>query len=163
MDIIQISFHGADNHPYQSENMVINTAYYWIKSGQINLNHLAQMVENPPSLWETGCSSYSGVNDRVAQGLLVGPRQTLYLIHPQDVEFRVKAEGSAFGDPKRKVRAFFNYNGTHYGLAVTDLQVEAHYLALNDGTYSNDEVSYFTVSMTELFNGYAYKVVAAVF
>jgi hypothetical protein len=67
-----------------------------------------------------------------------------------------------FGNPKRVVRAHFTYNMENYALIVTDPETERSYKALPDGEYSA-EVNYFTISLGEIYQDYAYKLVAAVF
>jgi len=163
LDIIDITFTAPAAPPgFQQENHVIDDGFYWVKSGQCSLQHLAALADAPRSLWETGNSSYSGTNDRVSTTLLTAPRPTLYLIKPENVHFSVKAEGAAFGNNKRVVRAHFRYNGTPYALTVTDPDTEQHYKAQADGDYPA-EVNYFTISLGEPYNGDAYKLVAAVF
>ncbi|HFH3831177.1 TPA: hypothetical protein ACGJ0V_002769 [Pseudomonas aeruginosa] len=161
LDIIDITFTNTAAG-FQQENHVIDDNIYWEKVGQITVNDLAALVDTPAALWENGNSSYSGVNDRVSVTLLTAPRQTLYLIRPESVRFSVGAEGAAFGNPKRVVRARFTYNRQTYALRVTDPETEQLYKAKQDGDYPAS-VSYFTISLGEPYNGDAYKLIAAVF
>lgn len=163
LDLISISFTGPQPPCFQRENHIIDDTIYWAKVGQATLADLAPLVDTPPSLWENGESSYSGRNDRVSEASLVAPRQTLYLIQPENVRIDVAAEGAAFGDAKRSVRATFVYNQHTYALKVTDPAVEQHFKALADGTYHPNDMSYFCISLGETYNGYAYKLIAAVF
>ncbi|EPW8658185.1 dual OB domain-containing protein [Pseudomonas aeruginosa] len=163
LDIIDITFNApATPVSFQQENHVIDDGFYWVKSGQCTIQDLAALVDTPVTLWETGNHSYSGTNDRVSTTLLTTPRQTLYLIEPEDVQFSVKAEGAAFGNAKKVVRAHFRYNGTRYALTVTDPDTEQYYKAQPIGDYPA-EVNYFTISLGEPYKGDAYKLVAAVF
>jgi len=74
----------------------------------------------------------------------------------------VAIEGAAFGNPRRRVRACFHYNGFPYMLVVTDYETEAEYLARQDGEYVMNE-ALICVSLTGLHtDGYAYKLVAGV-
>ncbi|WP_165711207.1 dual OB domain-containing protein [Stenotrophomonas maltophilia] len=163
LDIINIVVKQVDIHPYQSENVIIDSGYYWTKVGGWPVANLQGLIDSPGALWELGDSSTSGLNDRVGDMNLKAARQTLFLIEPQALEFSVGVEGAVFGGNKRKVRAWFNYRGVDYGLAVTDPILEAKYLAGPDGQYQNSSVKYMTVSLGEPFNGHAYKLVAAVF
>lgn len=162
LDVIDITFTGAPAQGFQRENHIINDNVYWEKVGQFTVNDLARLVDAPLSLWENGHSSYSGRNDRVPVEALTAPRQTLYLISPENVRFTVDAEGAAFGNPKRVVRAKFTYNQQAYALRVTDPEVEQHYKAQRDGEYPAN-VNYLTISLGEPYEGYAYKLIAAVF
>lgn len=162
LDVIDITFTNSAPAGFQRENHVIDDSIYWEKSGQMVVNDLAGIVDTPATLWENGNHSYSGLNDRVSVGHLSQPRQSLYLIQPQNVIFKVSAEGAQFGNPKRVVRAKFTFNGIHYALTVTDPETEQHYKAQQNGEYAAN-VSYFTISLGEPYNGDAYKLVAAVF
>ncbi|MGY2209643.1 dual OB domain-containing protein [Pseudomonas pergaminensis] len=163
LDLIDITFTAPQAPSFQSENHVIDDGTYWDKTGQGAITDLAGLVDAPPTLWENGHSSFSGTNDRVPENLLTAPRQTLFLIAPNNVSIKVSAEGAAFGDSKRSVRATFTYNRQIYSLKVTDPAVEQHYKGLGNGVYSPAEISYFTVSLGETWDGYAYKLIAAVF
>lgn len=162
LDVIEITFTNTAPPSFQRENHVIDDNIYWERLGSYTVNELAPLVDSPRSLWENGNHSYSGVNDRVAVALLADSRQTLYLIRPENVRFSVEAEGAAFGNPKRVVRAHFTYNRENYALRVTDPETEQQYKAMRDGEY-RAEVNYFTISLGEPYNGDAYKLVAAVF
>jgi len=163
LDVIAIELKGRDAHPYQSENVVIDSNYYWRKVGDWPIAQLNELVDRPASLWTTGCSSTSGLNDRVPEASLKSPLPTLVLIEPINVRISVGVEGAMFGGNKRKVRAWFTYAGVNYGLAVTDPALESNYLARQDGTYNDDGIKYMTISLGEPYDGNAYKLVAAAF
>lgn len=163
LDVIDITFTAPQAPNFQRENHVIDDTVYWDKVGVFDLAALAGLVDTPNALWENGYHSTSGRNDRVPVTSLTAPRQTLFLIRPQNVRITVDAEGAAFGNPKRSVRACFTYNGVVYAFKVTDPAVEQFYKAKPDGEYADNNMNYFTISLGEAFNGYAYKLVAAVF
>lgn len=163
LDVIEIEFSKKDNHPYQAENLVIDPEQYWKKTGKANLIDLDRLADNPATLWNNGYHSTAGTNDRVPAELLQTQRQSLYLIRPSKMKITVSAEAARFNDPRRKVRAHFTYKGTAYALKMTDPKVEDYFLAKPDGEHPVAHASYLTVSLAELYNGYAYKVVAAVF
>lgn len=163
LDVIDITFTEPQAPNFQCENHVIDNTVYWEKLGVIDVAALAGLVDAPNALWENGYHSTSGRNDRVPEASLTAPRQTLFLIRPQNVRIIVDVEGAAFGNPKRSVRASFTYNGGVYAFKVTDPAVEQFYKAQPDGEYVANNMNYFTISLGETFNGYAYKLVAAVF
>lgn len=163
LDIIKVTYRSQQVPSFQCENHVIDDAVYWEKTGEVALADLVQWVDTPNALWENVDSSYSGTNDRVPDNLLTQPRQTLYLIRPENVRVTVAAEGAAFGDAKRNVRATFTYNRIQYALMITDPLVEQYYKGLGDGKYHPDNISYFTISLGETHKGFAYKLIAAVF
>lgn len=163
LDVIDITFTAPQAPNFQRENHAIDDTVYWEKVRVLDVADLAGLVDAPNALWENGHHSTSGRNDRVPDTRLTASRQTLYLIRPQNVRIIVDAEGAAFGNPKRSVRASFTYNGEVYAFKVTDPAVEQFYKAMQDGEYPANNMTYFTISLGETFNGYAYKLVAAVF
>ena len=73
---------------------------------------------------------------------------------------KVAIEGAEFR--KRKVRARFSFNRELYQLSVTDPIVERRYLMGQDGEYYIGE-AVLCISLGELYEGFAYKLVAAIF
>lgn len=165
LDIIRITYVGYQPSTFQQENHVIDNSIRWEHIGKLNPNHLDTLVDEPDQLWETMRNdSTSGINDRIAGEILTQQRASLYLIEPENVRIRVSAEGAQWDDNRLRVRAFFDYNGIHYGLMVTDLAFESRYTQLGIGLYDPENIRLFTVSLGEIDQrGYAYKLVAAVF
>ena len=62
---------------------------------------------------------------------------------------------------KRRVQGKFRYNGTEYHLWVTDPLYERRYLKKPDGEYDISDC-YLTISLGEPYEGYVYKLIAAV-
>lgn len=163
LDVINIAIQHRDDHQFQAENILIDPGQHWVHTSSRTTADLRELEDHPATLWENGHSSTSGVNDRVPESILITQRQTLFLIRPETVRFSVGAEGIAFNDNRRSVRAHFCYRGVNYALKVTDPAVEQYYLSQNDGTYENQNVSFFTISLSDIYNGHAYKLVAAAF
>jgi hypothetical protein len=61
---------------------------------------------------------------------------------------------------KRSIRGAFEYNKTMYKFDVTDPRIEAVYLEKKDGHYIIDN-PYMCISLSEPFEGYCYKLIAA--
>lgn len=164
LDVIEIPMIAAVPRVHQIENQMIDHEYYWTKTGSLNWGDLEDMEETPDSLWLNGDSTYHGRNDRVLQNAAASLNSSLLLIQPQDVTIRVLTPGADFGNPKRAVRADFQYNGTRYNLKVTDLTAEQIFLAKQNGNYEIDQDLYFCVSLAEAHtDGYCYKLVATIF
>ncbi|MDG6404130.1 hypothetical protein QCD79_29345 [Pseudomonas quasicaspiana] len=163
LDVINISYIDAQPNTFQVENHIIDTSLHWGPAGQFNRQNLHTLVDNPPKLWaDSKDDGYWGVNDRLPGSTLVDPISTLYLIQPEDVTIRAKAEGERWGNNELRIRAFFTYNGIKYGLIVTDPIYKARFDKA--GEYEGTEITFFTVSLGEVDdNGFAYKLVAAVF
>ena len=62
-----------------------------------------------------------------------------------------------------RVRARFTYKGERYRLAVTDPVIEERYIKMKPGDYPMAGYRpYLTVSISEPFEGFCYKLIAAV-
>lgn len=161
-DLLSITFSNAHGHVFQQENHVIQHPPVWVKNGEVSIADLADLVDTPLALWENNHHSYSGCNDKVPAEILTRHRSSLYLIRPQNIRVRVSAEGAYRGDATLKARATFSYNRINYSLIITDHDVERYYQQQGAGDYVPEGISYFTVSLGDVSNGFAYKLVAAV-
>ena len=160
MDVIIIETEGAAHHPYQKENVLIAEKYPWIWQRKLPLESLPSFVDDVNSLWLTGFHSTNGVNDRVPEKAVSEANEpSIYLIRPND--FTLVVSGDL--DGRNKVRARFAHRDTSYLLSVTDPGIERTYLIKDHGEYPLIAKDlYLTVSLGEPFNGYCYKLVAAV-
>ena len=160
MDIITIETQRAADHPYQKENVLIAEKRPWIWQRKLPPDALPHLVDDVNSLWPTGFHSTNGVNDRVPEETVKEANEpSLYLIRPDGFTLVVSDDI----DGRNKVRARFAYRDTPYLLSVTDPGIERTYLVKDHGEYplSNRDL-YLTVSLGKPFNGYCYKLVAAV-
>ncbi len=162
MEIISVPMAEPKPHLHQIENHLINDEYYWERIGIVNWTDLDGALDDVVGpLWFNGSSSSNGSNDEVPEGELPGIASSLCLVRPGDLRIGVAREGGVFGPAKRKVRASFSLNQLLYRLVVTDPEIEKAYLAGNDGTYPVED-AILCISLGEVFNGKAYKLVAAV-
>lgn len=165
LDIIEIPMKEYKPNEFQVENHVIDDQYYWEKCGNLSgteLPELLDIVED--TLWINGHSSYNGINDRIpVQDARNNITSSLVLFQPERISVSVDTEGPEPSRAKRKVRAFFTLNGHQYRLTVTDPKIEREYLKRSNGTYSlQSEDVYMCVSIGEPYEGYCYKLVAAI-
>ncbi|MHB8090630.1 MAG: dual OB domain-containing protein [Syntrophales bacterium] len=160
MDIITIETEGAAGHRYQKENILIAGKIPWVWQWKLPYAALPNLVDDVNRLWQTGSHSTNGVNDRVPEEIVMTAKEpSLYLIRPVGFTLIVSADL----DGRKKVRARFAYHDTAYLLSVTDPGIERTYLMEHHGEYPlTDKDLYLTVSLGEPFNGYCYKLVAAV-
>ena len=86
---------------------------------------------------------------------------SLRLLRTDRLTLSVFAPGAAFGNPKRRIYGLFHHAGTDYRLRVTDPAYEDAYLAKPNGEYHLNE-SYLTVSLGEPWEGFSYKLIAAI-
>jgi len=101
------------------------------------------------------------LNDKVDEATAKTLDGSLLLIEPSQLELVVANESKYGGGTVRRVRARFKFDGTHYNFVVTDPAIEAEYLGKPDGSYVVDG-SRLCVSLAEILNGSATKLVAAV-
>ena len=161
LDVIEIPVLEASPKTYQQENWLLDPEYYWEKTGRISWDDLGRLPDVPLSLWVNGYSSSNGHNDRIPRSVADGLEGSLYLIKVSRMELDVSQPGLAFGNRKRSVQGRFQYNGIDYWLRVTDPYYEREYLRRPNGLYPIGEC-FLTVSLGDLYYGYAYKLIAAV-
>jgi hypothetical protein len=142
LDVIDIPLQEPKPHRHQTENHVINKAYYWIKAGTASWEDLQAAVDtSADTLWANGDSSYNGRNDRMSQDLASRFKTSLMLIKPDSLTVLVRTEGVEFGNPRRRVRTEFAWKGVRYLLSLTDPVAERKYLQMDDGEYRvNDAI-----------------------
>jgi hypothetical protein len=163
LDVIEIPMIAAVPRLHQNENHMIDAEYCWTKKGALTWVDLSDLVDTPASLWTNGDSTYCGTNDRVNQALASQFTNSLFLIQPEALHVQVQTEGGMFGNPRRRVRADFRYNGTGYNFIVTDPLAEQAFLARDNGVYQLHD-AYLCISLTEAYEGdrSCHKLVAAI-
>lgn len=162
LDQIALSLLEPKPTGYQVENYLLDPERYWVRQGRIGWAQLSRLEDEPRALWlSNDCSTYNGMNDRVTHEVANGLGDSLRLIHVDDLILRVFAPRRGFGDGTRRVQGCFTYLSTEYRLRITDPAIEAEYLGGDDGLYERGE-SYLTMSLGEPFDGYCYKLIAAV-
>jgi hypothetical protein len=161
LDLVDVPLIGPRPGIYQQENWLLDPDYYWVRHGRVGWGDLAVLADPPGVLWLNGFSTYNGLNGRVPEQAATGLTTSLTLLRAEQVTLSVLAPGMAFGNSKRQVYGQFQYAGTYYKLRVTDPVYERHYLAQSNGNYHLGE-SYLTVSLGDLWEGFAYKLIAAI-
>ena len=157
LDIIDVPLLGPSPHGFQTENWLLDPHRYWERRGRAEWSTLGGMLCREMPLWIDGESSYNGVNDRVPERAALGLTDSLRLVHVASATLRVM-EGY---QGRREVRAIFDHAGVAYALKVTDPEIEREAKSHETGDYSIAE-SALTISLGETFEGYAYKLVAAI-
>lgn len=161
LDLVDIPLIAPCPRAWRQENWLLDPNAYWVRRGRVGWEDLAALDDAPAALWHNGCSTYHGLNDRVPLEQATGLTTSLHLLRADRVTLSVFAPSAAFGDAKRKVYGRFWHAGTEYRLRVTDPVYERAYLAQSDGDYHLGE-SYLTVSLGETWQGFAYKLIAAI-
>ncbi|MFO1429168.1 MAG: hypothetical protein U1F76_03355 [Candidatus Competibacteraceae bacterium] len=138
---------------------MIDSDYYWKKQGILPWENIHDWIDKPNTLWNLGQGSYSGLNNRVAIGQENGT--SLYLISVERLNLLVGRKAPEYPDSKRAVRGEFVYRGTNYRMDVTDPVIERNYLFRADGQYDILR-PVLCISLGDLYEGYFYKLIAAV-
>jgi hypothetical protein len=165
LDVIDVPLLQPVPHTCQTENWLLDPSRYWRRIRRVNWNELQAWVENPPTLWINGYSTYHGAHDEIPLAEADRLPRSLYLIHVAGVNLHVFAPSEAFGNPKRRVQVRFKHGAVTYCLWITDPQIEREYLARVDGSYALGECC-LTISLGEPYkkrgDDFRYKLVAAV-
>ena len=152
LDVVDVPLSLPAPNGFQSENHQLAPGTSWVKRGRLDWAALGQAVDLCETLWLNGYSSGGGGNDRVPAERVAELDSSLLLIGPLCVDLHVLGN---------RVRARFVHRGTVYNLSVTDPLIKAFYAQLADGWYRLDEV-FLCVSLAPVWNGYAYKLAAAI-
>lgn len=161
LDVIDVPLIEPRPRTFQSENWLLDPDYYWSKAGRLRASELADYVDNDGPLWVNATSTRAGLNDEIRLDQANTLTSSLTLVHVPAVHIEVFRPGAAFGDMKRRVQARFKLGADDYWLWVTDPTYESRYLAQDDGEYALGP-SFLTISLGEPYNGYVYKLVAAI-
>lgn len=163
LDVVSVPLIQAAPVDHQVENHVLDDKFYWTKNGTANWNQVVSCVDAfDPAFWGNSQSTYHGKNDKVTEANVVKTGSSLKLISVSDLEVVVHLEDGFQGNPgRRRVRARFTLNHTPYLMSITDPEIEEAYLAKGDGMYPVG-VAALCVSLVEVWNGFAFRVVASV-
>jgi hypothetical protein len=161
LDVVDVPLIAARPRTYQQENWLLDPQAYWVRQGRVAWHDLGNLADAPAVLWRFGFSTYHGTHDRLPVDQAETLTTSLHLLRTDGITLSVFAPGAAFGDPKRKVYGRFRHAGTDYRLRVTDPVYERAYLAQSDGDHRLGDC-FLTVSLGEPFEGFCYKLVAAI-
>jgi hypothetical protein len=170
LDIVDIPVQGNAGDPIHPEDWIV-TGDPWTYVDAFPATRLSNLVDEPDSLWfENG-----NAIDRVTPGRLTAIRhqQSLYLVRPEGLQLRCWREHNRYkGYTQKKTRALFTYRGIRYDMSFTDPIATGLYCnvypSVDEGDAPEEKTLPFgdncviCVSLTPLFNGYHYKVVATV-
>ena len=161
LDVIDVPLLDAQPQHFQQENWLLDPAYCWNRVGRLARHDLSGFVDPAAPLWINGYRSANGLNDRVPLPQANDLDNSLRLIGIDRLELAVAQPGKDFGDFRRRVQGRFSYVGADYWLRVTDPVYERRYLQRPDGCYQIGKC-YLTISLGESYQGYSYKLIAAI-
>ena len=155
LDVVDVPVLNPQPNGHQQENWLLDASRHWTKVGSVELADLPKWIDTPDTLWHNGNSSSKGQNDRVKTSDANSLDSSLCLI-------KVNLEVCVLMDSERKrVQGCFRYKGMDYCLWVTDDDKEKEYLQWSNGNYGIGGC-YLTISLSGPYNGYSYKLIAAV-
>lgn len=142
LDIVDVHLLRNANHPVQSENILIDTAFKWTKVGKMPINKLDQFVETPNSLWFNPHENH-GINDCFSSEMITTQTNSLYFIKLDDLVIRIST--SSYNGRKR-YHGLFTYNRVNYKISITDTKIYSAYGQKAEGDYQFGKC-YATLSM----------------
>ena len=161
LDVIDVPVVGPHPKDYQQENWRLDSKRRWTKVARIQWNALPQWADAGEDLWIVGHSSSEGQNDRIPLPDANSLRSSLRLIEVRSLQITV-SEPAKPSNPIPALRAAFHYNGHDYSLRITDPVSESGAVKMDYGNYNVDGQRFLTISMGRPFEGYVYKLIAAV-
>lgn len=170
LDIVEVPLTGKQDCAHQPENYLIDPTVRWLRVGTIQGNSLGVIEETPPDLW----LQYGQRTDTIHTAAVLAapsPFQSIYLVRPNNLRFRIWEAFDRFHNyPRKNRRAIFTYAGTEYDLPITDPTMEARYFRPfpthdqppQEIVPTNPSNCLLVVSLTVPLDDYHYKVVASI-
>jgi hypothetical protein len=163
LDIVTVQFLRPEPIGHQIENNVLNDKVYFGFGGRGAWSDVQACIdEYDPAFWRVGMSTQLGVQDKILAAYTAALGSSLKLIAVPSLTVHVADEHNNFeGTSKRKVRGEFQYGGQTYKLSLTDPEANEQFLGQGLGMYSIDN-PVLCISIVEVWNGYAFRVIASV-
>lgn len=169
LDVVDVPLIRCANDPVHPEDWVLDSRTTWKRVGRLETQSLQALEQHPSHLWRESETH----TDRVTAHFLLRctDHQSLYLIRPKDFRVELSCEHNPYMETyQKRVRARFRYNSQEYRFGLTDPLFTETYrtaypapggpAALFRPPFQDNCL--FCVSLTPLFNGYHFKVVATV-
>ena len=159
LDIISVRLTKHSPHSYQTENYLMDEGV-WVKKGRFPASDLAGLCDPVDCLWINGYHTQNGLNDRMPRETVEEQlKSSLLFIKPDNVVITVEEGANLL----KKVRSRFSFAGEEYLLQITDPLIESRFFLKDIGDYPIDEKNiYLTISISEPYKGFCYKLVAGV-
>lgn len=161
LDVVAVGIEKHTPVGHQKENHTIRPGFQWRRVGTVTTEFLRSTASSSRDLWGTGSSTSHRLNDRIPCADAERYYYSLSLIHVESLNVIISEYASGPSECRRHLDAGFHYDGKQYILPITDPAVYSYYKGTEVGQHPIGE-SYLTVSLGLPFNGYCYKIVAAV-
>ena len=155
LDVVRVPFLMAAPMGHQTENWIVDTKYLWTKTGHVPWRNLDKLTDPIADLWTVGHGTALKRNDMVGIAHASTFDHSLRFVKLSGVRISVE---DAFRTP---VRAHFTYNGSPYGLKVTDPNTRRKYREMGYGCHEVGDC-YATISLAKPFKRNCYKLAAAI-
>jgi hypothetical protein len=162
LDIMDVPLLNSAPQHHQTENHVIDSAQPWKKVGELPWNVLAELHDQPATLWINSDHTKTGVFNCISPAEAATQHNSLALIQPDN--FVVEVGSSTWnGKTKRIYRGNFSYNAIYHSLSLTDPVAHNAFATKAEGAYPLND-AYLCVSLTEPYaeDGRCHKLVAAI-
>lgn len=158
LDVCDIALLGHQPRHYQQENWLLDGQTRWRFVRRISWSDVQPIIEPDGPLWINHDSSPQGRFDRVSESDTRSLDTSLRLIHVNRLLVRVYTTVWE-GKSTQKWQGQFSFDSTEYHLQITDIDIRTRFK--HDGNYTLGECA-LTLSLGEIFGGFAYKLIAAV-
>jgi hypothetical protein len=168
LDVVRVPLTVPGSDPAHPEDWLVADEP-WTRESPCSGAVMSSLIEHPTSLWHDPHRR----SDRVSPALVASlpDHQSLYLVRPSNLRFRAWREFDAARQRERqRYRAIFDYGGIEYDLSLTDPVATDRFVPRlpsvgeppQDFPCPLGERALLCVSLTPLFHGLHYKVVATV-
>lgn len=161
-EIVTVPLYGHCPHGHQIENYLIDPTKRWQRLGRASwITLYAAQDTTDDGFWDDYGHSTHGICDRIPESLAADAGGSLRLTYLSALRVTVQKESGMFHPTRRTVRAEFQVNRVQFRLGVTDPWIEDKLRNHTEGSYDIG-MAIVCVSLGEMLNGYAYRLVATV-
>ena len=156
-DIIHCYIDSHSPSQIQPENHILSTPHILETKRHFSKQSFDSLLDTPSTLWECGCQSSAGMNNRVRADTITQNLQSLYFI--KITNYTISKE---LVYEKDKLKLEFTYNSETYKLSITTNTLNYYWNTLQSNS-STDVIgsAYITLSLGQPYtDGYCYKLVA---
>lgn len=159
-DVISIPCVESCPMGFQTENVLIDAGFYWKSTKRATWDEVAELATDT-DIWVNGFSAYNCQNNRIPEAQIDQAQGSLRLIRVPRVTLKGGPKAPEFNNNKYIVRASFYFQSIFYTMDVTDPVLERACMRQGPGEYQLG-ASVICVSLSELHQGYTYKLVASI-
>jgi hypothetical protein len=169
LDIVDVPLTQYAKDTMHPEDWIIDAGTKWTRVGKMDANGLGSLEEQPNDLWLESTAH----TDRVTGSFLSrrSKHQSIYLIRPTDFRIELSYEHNPFKNKnQKKSKAKFTYRHQAYQMSLTDPAFTNKHCTTYPALGAQATIvrppyrdkCLVCVSLTPVFNGFHYKVVATV-